>query len=122
MPSFNFQKQFADDVESGVKRQTIRGKRKNPPRVGQTAHLFTGLRTKNCRKLGAHRINTVADVVIHSDCVLIRQCWWQTVLVRKKKLNEFAVADGFKDWNQMRAWFQKTYSLPFGGDLIKWDF
>lgn len=52
MVAYNFQKQFAPDVESGNKNQTIRkaGKRK-PPKVGDQLQLYTGMRTKYCRLL-----------------------------------------------------------------------
>ena len=52
MAALNFQKQFAPDVESGIKLQTIRAKRKNPIKEGETLYLYTGMRTKKCRKLG----------------------------------------------------------------------
>lgn len=52
MPAYNFQKQFAPLVESGQKRQTIRaiGKRRHA-RPGESLQLYTGQRTKACRKL-----------------------------------------------------------------------
>ena len=30
-----------------------------------------------------------------------------------------AIADGFKDWQEMREWFEQTHGLPFEGILIK---
>lgn len=52
MPAYNFRKQFAPLVESGQKRQTIRtiGKRRHA-RAGEPLQLYTGQRTKACRKL-----------------------------------------------------------------------
>ncbi len=47
-----FKKQFAHLVESGEKTQTVRSFPKRVPRIGETAYLYTGLRTKGCRKLG----------------------------------------------------------------------
>lgn len=39
-----------------------------------------------------------------------------------RSLDEFAQADGFKDWPEMRDWFRATHDgLPFEGILIKWD-
>lgn len=51
MALLNFQKQFADLIEAGTKRQTIRAARKYPIKVGDKLYLYTGLRTKYCRKL-----------------------------------------------------------------------
>jgi hypothetical protein len=52
MPAYNFQKQFAPLVQSGEKRQTIRtlGKRSHA-QPGNKLQLYTGMRTKQCRKL-----------------------------------------------------------------------
>ena len=54
MPALNFKKEFADKVASGEKRQTIRALRKDGknPRPGQKLYLYTGMRTKYCRKCG----------------------------------------------------------------------
>ena len=35
-------------------------------------------------------------------------------------LNEFARADGFSGWAEMKAWFSKQYGLPYSGYLHKW--
>lgn len=49
MVAYNFQAQFADDVEHGFKTQTIR--RDARCKSGDKLQLYTGQRTKNCRKL-----------------------------------------------------------------------
>ena len=51
MPALNFKKQFAEKVETGEKRQTVRAKRKRAFVVGDKLYLYTGMRTKYCRKL-----------------------------------------------------------------------
>ena len=52
MPAYTFQSRFAPLVASGEKRQTIRaiGKRRHAA-VGDRIQLYTGMRTKACRKL-----------------------------------------------------------------------
>ena len=50
MVAFNFQSRFADAVESGEKRQTIRLKARCKP--GDTLQLYVGQRSKRCRLLG----------------------------------------------------------------------
>lgn len=117
MPSFNFQKQFARDVKRGRKRQTIRAKRKNRPRVGQVAHCFTGMRTKACSKLGAWRIAAVWDLKIFDEGVLL-----EGAAIRADELDVFARRDGFGHWPGMLVWFAKTHGLPFYGDLIRWEY
>jgi hypothetical protein len=119
MPLFNFQKQFAPDVESGEKRQTIRARRKNRPQVGQTAYLYTGARTKACRKLGEEKIVRVVPVLISNDGLAIGASALG-VKFEKQELDTFAKNDGFQSWESMRDWFKNTHGLPFPGDLIQW--
>jgi len=122
MPLYNFQKQFAAAVESGEKRQTIRAKRKNRPQVGQTAFLYTGARTKACRKLGEAEIVEVCPVLIGSKGLIINygEDIGECIENEPQDIDYFAREDGFKDWPEMRDWFLKTHGLPFEGDLIKW--
>lgn len=117
MPSFNFKKQFAADVLSGKKHQTIRARRKHRPRPGQTAHLFTGLRTKSCRKLGQHTILWVEDITITETDVVING----DTLQSQQERDDFARADGFTNFLAMVAFFRENHGLPFTeGDLITW--
>jgi len=121
MPLFNFQKQFAPAVESGEKRQTIRAKRKIRPQVGQTAFLYTGTRTKACRKLGEAEIVEVCPVLIGGNgCLINYDVRGEYPINEQWELDQFAAADGFENWESMRDWFKEKYGLPFEGDLIKW--
>lgn len=52
-------------------------------------------------------------VVIEETCVIIDG---EPVV----DLDKFAIADGFKNWQEMIVWFKKTHNLPFYGDLIIW--
>ncbi len=120
MVAYNFQSQFAPMVESGDKRQTIRanGKRRHA-RVGEHVQLYTGMRTKACRKL-----ITPDPVCKRSDPVFITcGIGAPAVMVAGeyvRDLNAFARRDGFADFDAMFAWFQKTHGLPFDGTLIGW--
>lgn len=121
MPMFNFQNQFAADVESGEKRQTIRVKRKNRPKVGQTAFLYTGARTKACKKLGEDVIQGVEEIVIGSRGVIFSpDDATEYTESDAEALDYFAKEDGFENWKAMGDWFANTHGLPFEGDLIKW--
>lgn len=115
MPALNFKAQFADDVEQGRKRQTIRPKRKHPIDVGDRLYLYTGMRTKQCRKLGE------ADCIVTTP-IEIRN---GRVLLDEKSLTLFqimrlAIDDRFEDWAEFFAFFRNQYGLPFEGDLIGW--
>jgi hypothetical protein len=107
MVAINFSPQFADLVASGAKRQTIRQKARC--KVGDKLQLYTGQRTKKCRKL--------ADAI----CSHVFKI---TMPLRDNPFitPEFAKADGFNDANEMQWWFRNRYkTLIFEGYLIKWE-
>ena len=114
MPALNFQEQFVADVESGKKCQTIRAPRKRPFKVGDTLYLYTGMRTKGCRKLREVRCSRMAHISIYSNC------YEATGIDAAESLDEFAARDGFSSWVKMRDWFRQRYGLPFEGVLIEW--
>ena len=51
MVAYSFITAFVADVEARTKRQTIRPLRKRHARPGERIQLFTGMRTKHCRKI-----------------------------------------------------------------------
>lgn len=118
MPALNFQARFAADVESGRKAQSIRAYRKDErdPKPGQPLSLFTGMRTKACRKLGLGLVTRVRPIEIRSSAMLLVEgCQlsnWQA--------NAIARADGFEGVGAMLDWFEATHGLPFRGLLIEW--
>lgn len=120
MVAYSFQASFAPLVASGEKRQTIRaeGKRRHA-RVGDLLQLYTGMRTKSCRKLMApDPVCTFSDAVY-----LCRGIGSPAVLIAGQEVlspDAFARADGFKDFDAMLDWFGKTHGLPFVGVLIRW--
>lgn len=119
MPALNFQKQFAPDVKSGKKRQTIRAPRKNPIKEGDTLYLYTGMRTKQCEKLKEVECTGVVDFRIIANgagCTV-----GQHSLYYLDQLDSIADADGFLDWFEMVKWFSQTHGLPFEGNLILWS-
>lgn len=136
MPSLNFKKQFAPDVESGKKRQTIRPKRKHPVKVGDKLYLFTGLRTKVCRRLvppfikftiskdkPAAICKSVHDIeILNVDHIKYRgvDLYAGSEPWKLKLAHTIATDDGFAGTQEMVDFFKEQYGLPFHGDLIKW--
>jgi hypothetical protein len=117
MPALNFKKQFAEMVESGRKRQTIRSLRKDGrnPRVGQTLYLYMGMRTKYCKKLGEAVCKSVKQMTIETNEAIVGVDFLD--ITQQEKL---AKADGFNSFVDMIDFFRKTHGLPFYGLLIKW--
>lgn len=127
MPALNFQKQFADAVEDGDKRQTVRAIRKDGRahcKVGDTLKLYTGMRTKSCRLLGAAKVTRIRPIKINSTSMEIDGQKLPSAIHSRDQLeqtdNEFAEADGFKSFMDMAEWFDDTHGLPFEGVLIQW--
>lgn len=114
MVAINFSPQFADAVEDGCKTQTIRQKAR--AKAGQALQLYTGQRTKDCRKL--------AEAVC-IDCTYVGLTERGVTLGDTSRFpgdrDDFARADGFRDYAEMWAWFSARYETnSFTGHVIRW--
>ncbi len=124
MPAINFQKQFAAAVESGQKRQTIRARRMDGrnPKPCDTLYLYTGMRTKGCRKLA--EVECISVDLFQLEGEMDDYGIWRETEARignyPLDVEEIAVADGFESARHMLEWFEKTHGLPFEGLLIRW--
>ncbi|DBA34753.1 TPA_asm: hypothetical protein vir520_00028 [Caudoviricetes sp. vir520] len=120
MPALSFKKEFVDMVESGKKTQSIRLVGKRQFRFGDKVYLYTGMRTKQCRKLGEGIINEVPfSIGMHLNLDPPMLGCSRCDLHRIKNL---AQRDGFKDDQEMLQWFQKQYgkkSMFF--NVIRWE-
>ena len=124
MPAYNFQKRVVPAVESGLKRSTIRADRRGARRGG-TAYLYTGQRTKSCRKLGEGTITDVLPIEIGRNvCSEPYACLTEDgkqINIVHRELEFLARDDGFETAEEMVEWMSGTYGLPFKGFLHKWD-
>jgi hypothetical protein len=128
MPAYSFKKQFVSAVETGQKtitiRQTLRGAAK-----GKTAHLYYGLRTKQCRKIGEGVIEFAVSIRFEESesgkLVAIIAPDENNPLFRLKLedggLEKLAADDGFDSVEAMHAFFKQQYTLPFEGFVIAWN-
>jgi hypothetical protein len=126
MPALNFMARFADDVQFGIKRQSIRAPRKDGRphcKRGDQLKLYTGMRSKSCRLLGTAKVLRVVPVVINAiDMYLDGRLLLSYLPDRDAPQtdNEFARADGFGSFTEMADWFRETHGLPFTGVVIYW--
>lgn len=130
MPALNFKAEFADDVEDRIKLRSIRKRRKDgrDPKPGDRLHLYTGMRQKGCRKLGEADCMRVRPVEIDHMGVTLdgRRLYCGTAPAFEGSVNpdgydsDFARADGFSDFQEMKDWFDHQHGLPFSGLLIEW--
>lgn len=119
MVAINFKKIYAPKVESGSKTQTIRRKARAKP--GDKLQLYTGMRTKGCRKLMDAVCCAVDSVSITQEAPFFGQPgWWP------KDKNVFAKRDGFQTYADMYEFFKETYGFGedgyiFNGYVIMWN-
>lgn len=120
MVAYSFQERFAPLVEARTKTQTIRALRKRHARFREPVQLYTGMRTRACRKLAD------PDPICFSldDVGIGRDRFW---LIGRPDFDAIerdwvARLDGFEDFSEMRDWFGGTYGLPFRGVMIRWRF
>lgn len=123
MVAYSFKKHFAPKIIDGSKPQTIRATRtgKVPHvRPGQALQLYTGMRTKQCRKIGDAVCLSVEPIRISFTPKLSPQIMVQGPIRRLyegDQLEEFARRDGFEGWLDMVAFWRKEH----GGDLVTFD-
>lgn len=108
---------FIDKILSGEKRQTIR--RASPKwenvKVGDKLTLYTGLRTKQCRKLGeavVESITPIALVPMEEDCAV--KTALGNFLLRPFNLRILAFEDGFDSTFDFWNFFTEHY----GNEII----
>lgn len=116
MVALNFKAQFAPAVASGQKTQTIRQTFRG--RAGCLLQLYTGQRTKACRKL-------VEPDPVCTDATYIGLTAKGITLADTSRfpgdIDDFARADGFTDYAAMWRWFSETYmTASFTGVVIRW--
>lgn len=130
MVAYSFKPSFAAEIAAGRKRQTIRrprGGRGRHARVGDGLQLYTGMRTKACRKLGDAVCAEVREVVLdfEQDRIVLDDA---VELITGPELSAFAALDGFGDpplqlspWGYQRRWWAATHpTRVFRGVLIGW--
>src|SRR5687768_12237261 len=102
MVAINFSAQFAPAVAAGTKTQTIRQSAR--AKAGQSLQLYTGQRTKSCRKL--------ADAIC-VDCTYVGMTARGVTLGDTSRfpgdVDDFARADGFDNYAAMWKWFSERY-------------
>jgi hypothetical protein len=122
MPALNFKARFAALVEAGKKRQTIRAMRKDGRDVapGDVLYLYTGMRTKACRKLMETVCASAEPIGIGRDGFVLMGDGDNFKKLAPVEIEDLARADGFDTVAEFLGFFKQTHGLPFNGMLIKW--
>lgn len=134
MVAYSFKAQFAEPIVTLAKRQTVRGVRKRHARPGEALQLYTGMRTRGCRKL-LDRDPVCIDVrpiVIDLDVRhphVIKAIRLDGIDLSDDEIEAFAVADGFGSGlvdgyarGLMGDFWAKTHDWNgFLGVVIRWE-
>ena len=125
MVAYSFQQMFRAPILAGTKRQTIRPDRKGCSRhahPGDVMQLYTGMRTKYCRKIGDAICESVQSIRIQISTYCLIQAPGLSLISAPANLDKFARSDGFEDWAAMRAFWEKHHPgiSVFSGNLIRW--
>lgn len=115
MPSFNFKPEFVPDILANKKGGTIRMTQRCKP--GQTMFLFTGMRTKKCKRIGTKPCVGVMPIQVTESRFLLLN----GVYLGLQDSNDFAKADGFRDLDAFFKFFENQYGLPYSGWWHVWD-
>jgi hypothetical protein len=115
-----FKPQFADMVECGDKRQTVRPVPKRMPKTGDKISLRTWsgkpYRSKQ-RVLREAVISDVRTCQINDDALMVDGEWCD-----RWTMEWFAEMDGFECWDALAEWFRENHGkLPFCGIIIFWQ-
>lgn len=114
MVAINFQPEFVGLILAGAKTQTIR--RSARFKAGDELQLYTGQRTKACRKIGTATCAICEPITISDDCISVG-----ALRLPSGDAAHMAKIDGFQNLASMRDWFRDHYgALPFEGYRIMW--
>jgi hypothetical protein len=109
-----FQDRFADMVRHGSKPHTIRKTARCKPGDVLSLRRWTGKPYRSKQETIREAVCTAVSPV----AICEREVMVNAEYVHAGKL---AAMDGFRDWVEMRDWFDSVHGLPFHGWLIEWS-
>ena len=120
MVAYSFQAQFLPPIAERTKQSTLRApSNKRLPRVGGSAQLYYGMRTKFCRLVGTATVLKVETVRIdfYTDSI-----FYPSRVENELDHEAFAVTDGFANWDDLSNWFRDRMPgiAAWRGNRIFW--
>jgi hypothetical protein len=71
-----FKKRFVEPIQIGTKVFTCRKKRKTEPKIGETIHMYTCLRTANCSRISnKEKLISTQEVVVDIIVTKLKDKW-----------------------------------------------
>lgn len=114
---------FIDKILSGEKRQTIRraGPKWANVKAGDKLTLYTGLRTKQCRKLGEAVVESVGNMVFYRAGLIAIITHYGEIWLTEDQVDELIRRDGFDDVYDFWKFFDAHYpERPIRMKVIRW--
>lgn len=116
MRHYSFDPRFSRDILSGKKTMTIRRVWKKPVRRGDLLCLHVDLPGRNETVAVKVSCSEAYPVEVSPESVRLR-----TGTLSSAEMREFIRRDGFRTREDMMAFFERRYSLPFSGQCICWE-
>lgn len=133
MVAYSFAPQFVHEVETLIKRQTVRAYRKRHAYPGETIQLYTGMRTRQCRKLVnpdpiCVDVRGITIEVATYAPRIITGIEIDGMALDEAEIEAFAIADGFgsekpgvsAQYRMGRFWLASHGEGNFAGVVIRW--
>jgi hypothetical protein len=118
MPALNFKLRFVSRVAAGSKPHTIRAWRRRPFKVGDKLAFFTGMRTKQCRRIRANaRCRAARTIKVDTGR---RRVILEGRQLTPREVKTLAEKDGFTRTDEFWDFFEKTHGRVLRGQLIEW--
>ncbi len=115
MVAFNFRARFVDAIKSGKKTSTIRKSLRC--KVGNNMQLYTGQRTKACKKIADAVCVGTGIVGISNDDIKL----YATDGVVPKGQDGLVTTEGFSSKEDLISFFSEHHGLPFVGYAYFWE-
>lgn len=123
MVAYSFQSRFRPKIEARLKRHTLRNDRKRHARVGEALQLYTGMRTRQCKKIGDATCTAVLRIRLDFEYRRVEFLESGHAITTPDDTDAFAVGDGFDDWKDMRAFWAEQHpeiTKAWEGVMIQW--
>lgn len=111
-----FKVRFKEPILLGTKVFTMRNKRKVKPKIGETLHMYTGLRTSKCERIS----NTERLISTQGAWLKIVHVGYQLIHLKievdsralsNDEINQFVKYDGFNDvYDFADYWIKSSYA------------
>lgn len=114
---------FIDKILSGEKRQTIRraSQKWDNVKAGDKLTLYTGLQTKDCRKLGEAVIKNIDRIILHERDLIGEITRDGEFPLTSWEMEMLAKNDGFGDVYDFWKFFDAHYpERPIEMKVIRW--